>query len=128
MIKFLKKKDLDIVLGSRFLSQPENIPAPKRLLLKLAAIFSKGMSGVQLSDPHVGLRVFNRRFAKNLNLTMPGFAHASELVHRIGEGDFKFAEYPIQVIYNDYTRGKGQSMLNAVNISVDLFHHRISKK
>jgi cellulose synthase/poly-beta-1,6-N-acetylglucosamine synthase-like glycosyltransferase len=85
-------------------------------------------TGVNLTDPHVGLRVFNRKFASELKLTMPGFAHASELVHRIAEGKYKYAELPVNVSYSDYSKAKGQSMMNAVNITVDLFHHRISKK
>jgi len=128
MLEYLIKNNLDIVLGSRFLGTAQNISTIKRLFLKLAAMFSEGTSGVVLSDPHVGLRVFNRRFAESLKLTMPGFAHASELIHRIGENNFKYAELPISVTYSDYSKAKGQSMMNAVNITVDLFHHRISKK
>jgi glycosyltransferase involved in cell wall biosynthesis len=128
MIKFLKENNLDIVLGSRFLGTVKNISKVKRTFLRIAALFSKSTSGVELTDPHVGLRVFNRKFAMELKMTMPGFAHASELVHRIGEGKFRYAELPVHVSYSDYSKAKGQSMLNAVNITVDLFHHRISKK
>jgi len=128
MLDYLKKNELDIVLGSRFLGTVQNISGIKRVFLKMAAIFSSSTSGVILTDPHVGLRVFNRKFAEGLKLTMPGFAHASELVHRIGEGRYKYAEVPVHVSYSDYSKAKGQSMLNAVNITVDLFHHRISKK
>lgn len=128
MLEYLKENDLDIVLGSRFLGTVQNITGAKRAFLKLAALFSHSTSGIKLTDPHVGLRVFNRKFAEGLKLTMPGFAHASELVHRIGEGNYKFAEVPINVSYSDYSKAKGQSMMNAVNITVDLFHHRISKK
>jgi glycosyltransferase involved in cell wall biosynthesis len=128
MLEYLKANKLDIVLGSRFLGKVHNISKFKRLFLKLAAIFSKSTSGVELTDPHVGLRVFNRKFAENLNLTMAGFAHASELVNRIGEGNFKYAELPIHVSYSEYSKAKGQSMLNAINITVDLFHHKITKK
>jgi len=128
MLDYLKKNDLDIVLGSRFLGTVENITGMKKQFLKLAALFSENTSGVKLTDPHVGLRVFNRRFAESLKLTMPGFAHASELVNRIGEGRYRYAELPVHVSYSDYSKAKGQSMLNAINITVDLFHHRISKK
>jgi glycosyltransferase involved in cell wall biosynthesis len=128
MLDQLKKSKLDIVLGSRFLGTVHNISPFKRAFLKVAAVFSKSTSGVALTDPHIGLRVFNRKFAQDLKMTMPGFAHASELVNRIGEGGFKYKEVPIHVSYSDYSKTKGQSMLNAINITVDLFHHRISKK
>ena len=128
MLEVLKAKDLDFVIGSRFLGQVENIDPVKNIFLKFAALFSGATSGVQLTDPHVGLRVFNRKFAEQLNITLPGFAHASEIVHRLASGDYKYAEVPITVTYSDYSKAKGQSMLNAINIMFDLLHHRITKK
>ena len=88
MIEHLKQQELDVVFGSRFMGVTQNISAVKRLFLGLARLFSKFDSGVALSDPHIGLRVFNRKFASNLNITMPDFAHASEIVHRIKEGGY----------------------------------------
>ena len=128
MLKHLKDKDLDIVFGSRFLGTAHNISAPKRAFLKLAAVFSKNTSGVMITDPHIGIRVFNRKFAENLKLTMPGFAHASELLYRISDEGYKYDEIPVKISYSDYSKEKGQSMLNSVNIVFDLMLHRISKK
>ena len=100
----------------------------KAELLRMAATFSAKTTGVKLTDPHVGLRAFNRRFAENLRLTMPDFSHASELVHRIREGDYRFAECPVTVTYKAYSKAKGQPMINAVNISFDYLMHRTLKK
>ena len=128
MLKYLKKNKLDIVLGSRFLGDVENISKTKHRFLKLAAVFSGTTTGIKLTDPHIGLRVFNRRFAEALKLTLPDFAHASELVQRIGEGNFAYGEIPVKVTYSDYTKAKGQSMINAVNITFDMMLHKVSKK
>lgn len=128
MLAYLKKNDLDIVLGSRFLGNVENISKTKRVFLKGAAIFSGATTGIKLSDPHIGLRVFNRRFAQALELTMPDFSHASELIHRISEGKFAYGEVPVKVTYSDYTKAKGQSMINAVNITFDMMLHKVTKK
>ena len=128
MLAFLQKNNLDIVMGSRFLGKVENISKIKHGFLKVAAIFSGATTGVKLTDPHIGLRVFNRRFAEALKLTMPDFSHASELVHRIGEGKFAYDEMPVSVTYNAYTKAKGQSMINAVNITFDMMLHKVSKK
>jgi glycosyltransferase involved in cell wall biosynthesis len=128
MLGYLKEHKLDVVFGSRFMGEVQNISAFKRFFLKIAAIFSKNTTGVNLTDPHIGLRVFNRKFAENLNITLPDFTHASEVIHRTGEGGYSYAEYPVTVTYSDYSKSKGQPMLNAINISVDLLFHRISKK
>lgn len=128
LVEHLKKNDLDIVLGSRFMGEVKNISPIKRRFLQLAAQFSGRVSGVQLTDPHIGLRAFNRHFAENMKLTIPGYAHASELVDRIAEGKYRYGEFPVTVHYSDYSKAKGQPMLNAINITFDLFIHRLMKK
>lgn len=128
MLEQLKKEKLDVVFGSRFLGKVENIGSFKKQFLKVATLFSGSTTGVKLSDPHIGLRAFNRKFAENLKITLPGFAHASEVVKRIAEGGYKYSETPVTVTYSDYSKSKGQSMLNAVNITFDLFVNKASKR
>jgi glycosyltransferase involved in cell wall biosynthesis len=128
MLEYIKKHNVDIVLGSRFLGKAENISGGKKMFLRLATSFSSRTTGVKLTDAHVGLRVLNRKFASNLKLTLFDFTHASEIIHRIGEGGYTYAEVPITVTYSDYSKDKGQPMLNAINITFDLFFHRISKR
>jgi glycosyltransferase involved in cell wall biosynthesis len=128
MLERLRANDVDIVLGSRFLGNARDMSRAKAALLRLAAAFSAKTTGLKLTDPHVGLRAFNRRFAENLELTMPDFSHASELVQRIREGNFRYAECPITVTYSAYSKAKGQPMINAVNISFDYLMHRTLKK
>ncbi|MDB5177131.1 MAG: glycosyl transferase [Candidatus Saccharibacteria bacterium] len=128
MLRHLKKNKLDIVLGSRFLGNAENISSRKRNLLKLAVKFSNYTTGVKLTDTHNGIRVFNRFTAENLQLKMPDFSHASEIIERIAEMNFKYDEMPVTIIYTDYSRAKGQSMINAVNISFDTLLNKVIKK
>ncbi len=128
MLAYLKEHKLDVVFGSRFIGEAKNLSPIKRYFLKLAATFSNKTTGITLTDTHVGLRVFNRRFATNLKLTLPGFTHASEIIQRTSEGNYRYAEVPVTITYSDYSKSKGQPMLNAINIAFDLFFHRISKK
>ena len=128
MLKYLKQNDLDIVLGSRFIGKVYNISRAKRVFLNLGAYVSNKTSKVKLTDPHIGLRAFNRNFAENLKLTLPDFSHASEVLYRISEGKYKYAEVPVTVTYSDYSKAKGQPMLNVINITIDLLFHRISQK
>lgn len=128
MLQYLKTNNFDVVFGSRFIGTVENIGRIKKLFLKAAAVFSQRTSGIKLTDPHNGLRAFNRKFAENIKLTLPDFTHASEIVHRIAEGGYKYGEVPATVRYSEYSKSKGQPMLNAINITIDLFFHRIANK
>ncbi len=119
MLAYLECNPVDIVLGSRFLGTAINMPGTKRAILKLAVWFSNITSSVRLTDTHNGLRAFNRTTATQLKLQLPDFSHASEIIERIGETGLRYAEVPVTIIYSDYSRSKGQSMINAINIGFD---------
>jgi glycosyltransferase involved in cell wall biosynthesis len=127
MLTTIKQTKVDIILGSRFLGKAENITPLKRFVLKLAVLFSNKTSGITLTDAHNGLRVFNRRVAEELNITMPDFSHASEIVSRIAHKKFTYQEAPVTILYTDYSRKKGQSIFNAVNISFDIILRKVTK-
>lgn len=121
MLATIQEKDTDLVLGSRFLgTEAVDMPAIKRVILKMAIAFSNLTSGVKLTDTHNGLRVMKRRVADEIHLTMPGMAHASEFLDVIKTHGYTVTEMPVQIIYTDYSRSKGQSIINAVNIAFDM--------
>jgi polyprenyl-phospho-N-acetylgalactosaminyl synthase len=128
MISYIKKHEVDIVLGSRFLGRTENMPKLKWLILKLAIWFTNVSSGIKLTDTHNGLRVFNRNAAQQMKLEMSDFSHASEIIERIAEKKLRYAEVPVTIIYTDYSRSKGQSLINAINISFDVLLNRLIKR
>jgi len=128
MLGYLKQHPVDIVLGSRFLGAAQGIPVLKRMVLRMAIVFSNITSGLKLTDAHNGLRVFNRVVAEQLKITMPDMAHASEIIHRISVRKLRYAELPVTIVYTDYSKAKGQSVLNAVNISFDLLLQKVSRK
>ena len=92
------------------------------------AIFVNGvMTGLWLTDAHNGLRVLNRRAAESIFLLENGYAHATEIIDQIRKLKLRYVERPTRVHYSKYSREKGQSMWNAVNIVIDLLLRRILK-
>ena len=120
MLEILRREPVDIVFGSRFLGEPVAVSGLKKLVLKTAVRYTNATSGVRLSDAHNGLRAFNRDVASALRLRMSGMAHASEIVAAVGKAKFRYTEAPVTIVYSDYSRAKGQSLLNSVNILFDL--------
>ena len=59
---------------------------------------------------------------------MPGMAHATELVHWIVKGGFKYTEVPVTILYTKYSKAKSQSLFNSVNIGFDLLMRKVSKR
>ncbi|HEX6416347.1 MAG TPA: glycosyltransferase family 2 protein [Candidatus Saccharimonadales bacterium] len=127
MIKLLKKGDHDIILGSRFLGETIGMKKSKEAVLKLAIQFSNITSGVKLTDTHNGLRAFNQHVAETMQITMPDMAHASEILEIISKQKYRYVEIPVVIEYSDYSRGKGQTLINAVNIGFDTLLRKVSK-
>lgn len=120
MLEILRGGSVDIVFGSRFLSDQVEVSGIKKTVLKVAVAYTNATCGVRLSDAHNGLRAFNREVAGALKLRMSGMAHASEIVSIVGQAGFRYTEAPVTILYTDYSRSKGQSLLNSVNILFDL--------
>lgn len=121
MIERLEEGDLDIVVGSRFLDNRTKPGVLKRIVLRLAVLFESISTGVKLTDAHNGLRAMNRAAARSISINQNRMAHASEIVAEIGRNKLRYAEFPVHVIYTEYSRSKGQSIWNSVNILSDLF-------
>lgn len=128
MVRHIKNNtEIDVVLGSRFLGETEDIGIVKLGVLKVAVVFSNIISGMKLTDTHNGLRVLNRKFAENLHLKSTGMAHASEIIYKIARGGYVFKELPVTISYTDYSKSKGQSVFNSFNILFELLKHRTMK-
>lgn len=120
LVERLGLGDADIVIGSRFAQPGGNQPPPlKRFVLRSAARLSPRSRRLGLTDAHNGLRVFNKTVADGLDLTMSGMSHASEFIRCIEQHRWRVVEVPIEVLYTDYSKSKGQPLLNGVNILVD---------
>lgn len=122
MIDRLAVGDVDVVIGTRFgqdvTTRP---PLVKRVVLQTAARLSRRGRRLGLTDTNNGLRVFNKTVADGMNITMSGMSHATEIVMMIAENQWRVAEVPVEVLYTDYSKSKGQPLLNGVNIIFDGF-------
>ena len=126
MVELACTEDVDVVLGSRFLGEsPAPVPGLRRLVLRGGVAFTRLTTGLRLTDTHNGLRVLSRRAAEDLDIRLRGMAHASELLQHVAQAGLSYREVPVSVRYTEYSRAKGQSSLNALNIVYDLFVDRL---
>jgi glycosyltransferase involved in cell wall biosynthesis len=120
MLAKAEAEDLQVVFGSRFLDDRTDAGVLKRVVLRLAVAYTNLTTRTKLTDAHNGLRVISRDVVSRLSITQNRMAHASELVAQIGALDVRYGESPVHVLYTDYSRSKGQSLWNAVNILAEL--------
>lgn len=129
MIARLRTEPVDIIVGTRFAEgRSESVPPLRRIALRTIVFLSPRTRRLGLTDAHNGLRAFNKTVADQLDLLMSGMSHASEFVALIDHHHWRVAEQPVTILYTEYSRAKGQSLINGVNIVADgLFHTRMRK-
>ena len=125
MVARAREADLDMVLGSRFLEGQIEAGALKRLILRMATAFTNFMTGTKLTDAHNGLRVLSRPVVERLDIRQNRMAHASEIVALFGSmtidgRPLRYEEMPVHILYTEYSKAKGQSVWNSVNILAEL--------
>ncbi|CAD5138682.1 glycosyltransferase family 2 protein [Microbacterium sp. NRRL B-14842] len=120
MLELARAEDLAIVFGSRFLDDRTNPGWIKKVMLKTAVWVTNLTTSLKLTDAHNGLRVIRRDAAEQIDLKQDRMAHATEIVLELGRTGLPWREYPVELLYTDYSKAKGQSVLNSVNILVDL--------
>jgi glycosyltransferase involved in cell wall biosynthesis len=122
MIDRLAAGDVDVVIGTRFgRHDGSRPPLLKRIVLQTAARLSRRGRRLGLTDTNNGLRVFSKTVADGLNITMSGMSHANEIIMMIAENNWRVVEVPVEVLYTEYSKSKGQPLLNGVNIIFDGF-------
>lgn len=123
MIKLLMK--FDVVIGSRLIDS-QGMPLDRKIINWLANIMTYFIYKIWTTDSQSGLRGFNQLAINSIKIKTDKMEVSSEFFKEIKRNKLKFVEVPIQSVYTEYSRKKGQSNLNAFNILVKmlirLFH------
>ncbi len=125
MIRLIRQ-GYDVVMGSRFLDSKTQMSPLRRVILQLATKVMNRGEGTKLTDAHNGLRLVARHVVTRISLSHAGMAYASELEHQLTRPEYKVVEHPVHILYTDYSRSKGQPLLNSVNILADTLTHRLT--
>lgn len=120
MLRKAREEDLEVVFGSRFLDERTAPGLLKKVVLRMAIAYTNLTTNTKLTDAHNGLRLLSRDVVERLDITQNRMAHASELVAQIGGLRVRYGETPVHILYTDYSRAKGQSLWNSVNILAEL--------
>ena len=129
LIEPIRNGECDVVLGSRFLnpSDRKQVPAVKQILLKAGVFVTWMFAGVWLTDTHNGFRALAAPAAQRVRMTENGFAHATEILELIKRAGLRYKEIPATIRYTEYSRSKGQSVFNSINILFDLMLRKVMR-
>ena len=122
LVNELQEGGVDVALGSRFLtSAPIEMPRIKRIGLKLATVLTKLTTGLKVTDTHNGIRAFKAEALRKITITQNRMAHASEMLSELARNKLVYREVPVTIRYTQYSKAKGQSIFNSINILFELF-------
>lgn len=125
---FKKDNELDIVLGSRFVTKTEtNVPFTRKMILYWGRVFTYLLSWIYLTDSHNGYRMIKTSVLDKIELTMDGMEYASELIEQIRIKDLKYREVPVNIKYTEYSIKKWQKSLNAISIARKMIRNKFFK-
>lgn len=118
------KQDADLLIGSRLINS-EGMSKTKVLGNKGLSFITTLLFGINVTDSQSGLRIYSKNALENISWRSTGYEFCSEMIWRAKQSGMTIAEFPIQAIYTDYSRSKGQNNWNAINIVKRLFKQRL---
>jgi glycosyltransferase involved in cell wall biosynthesis len=110
LIAAMQEHDVDVVCGSRFLTDDHRYPAPisRRTGIHIFAFLLSRIVGTRVSDPTSGFRLYNRRAIELFALDYPHDYPEVEAVLILHHNRLRMSETPVRM----YTRGGGVSSIN----------------
>ena len=117
----IENKQADVVLGSRFLGNVENIPSLRKFILKLGIVFTWVFSGIKLTDAHNGFRAVSASALTRMDFIHDEMAFSSEFIDEVARLKLRWVEVPVTVRYTDYSiKSSKQGRMPALKIVKDL--------
>jgi len=108
--QFELNTELEVVLGSRFLDNKTQFTKLKKVILRIAKIFTKSFLQLEFSDPQSGLRGIKISALDKLDWQSDDFRHCTEILNLIKINKLNFQEIPIIVNYDKYSQTKKSIM------------------
>jgi len=103
VIEPIISNQVDVVIGSRFLKETDDVPGYRKLGIKLITKVTNLSIKQSLTDSQSGFRAYSKSVLEKLNLTDKGMGISTEILIKSSNHGFKIAEIPIKISYEGET-------------------------
>lgn len=115
LIKPIIDNEADIVIGSRFLNNKDDIPEYRKVGIKAITKTVNILSYKDITDSQSGFRAYSRKALEILSLGEYGMGISTEILIKAKEHNLKIKEVPITIKYH-----KESSSQNAIYHGIDV--------
>ena len=115
LIKPVLENKADVVIGTRMLNA-KGMPPLKIFGNWIMNVMTFLIFHKWSTDSQSGMKAFNKKALRKMSFYSMGYEICSEIIGETKRNNLKLIEIPIEVIYSDYSKIKGQNIINAVNI------------
>jgi len=102
-LKSLEEKNVDVVIGSRFLNNKKKPPAYRTTGIKVITSAIRLGDKLKITDAQCGFRAYSKKAIEAIHPTETGMAASTEILHKISNKDLTIFEVPIEVSYDGET-------------------------
>ena len=103
VIEPIKNGQSDLVIGSRFLDNNQNIPKYRKVGIKAITELTNIAGGTKITDSQSGFRAYSKKILENIKPTESGMGISTEILIKTQKAGFKIIEVPITILYEGDT-------------------------
>ena len=103
ILKPMTNDEADIIIGSRFLLENNEIPKYRKIGIKAITSITNSSIGKKLSDSQSGFRAYNKKILENITPSESGMGVSTEILIKASKKKFRITEVPIVVSYEGDT-------------------------
>ena len=99
----IKNNIADVVIGSRFLNNNQEIPEYRKIGIKAITKLTNVTGGTKITDSQSGFRAYNKRILDKIIPQESGMGISTEILIKTQKAGFKIMEVPIIILYEGDT-------------------------
>ena len=99
----IKSNMADVVIGSRFLNNNQDIPKYRKVGIKAITELTNIVGGTKITDSQSGFRAYNKKILENIKPTESGMGISTEILIKTQKAGFRITEVPITISYEGET-------------------------
>jgi len=99
----IKDGEADIVIGSRFLNNNNDVPGYRKIGIKLITQVTNASIKKHFTDSQSGFRAYKKQVLDSIVLTEQGMGISTEILIKASEKKFRITEIPIKILYEGDT-------------------------